>query len=57
MCVYQFRHLGRCVYSKERDYSRALRAVKHFEIESEMRLRAIVRMAYAQIWPRWRVLE
>ena len=35
MCVYQFRHLGRCVCSKERNYSRAYRAVKHFETESE----------------------
>ena len=57
MCVYQFRHLGRCVCSKECNYSRAYRAVKHFETETETRLRAIAHMASEPMWPGWRVLE
>jgi hypothetical protein len=57
MCVYQFRHLGRCVCSKERNYSRAYRAVKHFETQSETWLRAIAHMAFAPMWPGGRVLE
>jgi len=57
MCVYQFRHLGRCVCSKERNYSRAYRAVKHFETQCETWLQAIAHMAFAPMWPGGRVLE